>query len=87
MRVLSFEQHQFIAQLYLGGTYTQSRIAEMVGTSQGNVSKVVARIRERSHVVTDRRLKAAHADDDEAPRIFIASQLGSLKEPLNLDLA
>jgi transposase-like protein len=90
MSVLSAEVRKYIVAVYREGGRTQATIAEMVGTTQSNVSKVLAKWRRRDPSIR-RRFAAANpkpavtSGADRRQFCFAASQLGSPVEPLNLD--
>jgi DNA-binding MarR family transcriptional regulator len=83
VKLLTIEQRRFAVELHLGGEHTQAAIAELLGTTQGNISKVLAAARRRDAKIPTRRRTS---DSDSRPlTIFAASQLGSRREPLNMD--
>jgi DNA-binding MarR family transcriptional regulator len=84
MNVLSVEQRQFIVRLYRDEQRTQTEIAELLGVTQSNVSKVLAQARRRDPQIPKRR-RAARSPIVRRPRIFAASQFGSSRQPLDLD--
>jgi DNA-binding transcriptional regulator LsrR (DeoR family) len=82
MKVLTAHQRQSIVSLFIDDRLTQIEIAGRMGTSQSNVCKVLAR---------NRRLGSADSDMPSTyqtrrkRRTYAASQLGSKREPMNLD--
>lgn len=82
MICLSAEQRQFIVDLYRDGAHTQTMIAELIGTTQSNVSKVLAQARRHDPQIPGRRAARGRLPRRKA---FAASQLGSFAEPANLD--
>jgi len=83
MYVLSADQRRFILDLYLEGRQTQAEIAELTGTTQSNVSKIVARARLRDPAIPMRQRNARPTSAKE--KVFAASQIGSSFLPLNMD--
>ena len=78
-------QRKFIIDLYRGG-HTQTAIADIVGTTQGNVSKVLSKARKRDPLIPARRRTQPRGEGRVRPRrTYSASQLGSCDEPMNLD--
>ncbi|HUB27923.1 MAG TPA: hypothetical protein VL992_21035, partial [Tepidisphaeraceae bacterium] len=45
MRIVSDDVRQFIVSLYQSGAHTQRMIAEIVGTTQSNISKIISKAR------------------------------------------
>jgi hypothetical protein len=77
-------QREFIIILYRRGRHTQAAIADLAGTTQGNVSKVLSRARRTDPSIPGR----CAADAPHSPHrrwTFAASQLGATAVPLNLD--
>ncbi|MGA2232322.1 MAG: hypothetical protein ABSH22_15600 [Tepidisphaeraceae bacterium] len=76
-------QRKFIIDLYHEG-HTQTAIANVVGTTQGNVSKVLSRARKRDPLIPARR-RTQPLGEAQRARTYAASQLGSCVQPMNLD--
>jgi predicted transcriptional regulator len=84
MILLSAEVRQFIVDLYVNGKRTQAAIAELAGTTQSNVSKILAKARRcDSSIPACRRLPRGRA---EKALVFQVSQLGSARCPLDMDM-
>jgi hypothetical protein len=83
IRQLSQEQRDFIVALAAKGEHTQAELARLVATTQSNISKLLARARGDPPKPRPPR-KPPSLDDD--PIFFAASQLGTNRRPLNLDL-
>jgi DNA-directed RNA polymerase specialized sigma24 family protein len=82
MKLLNAEQRRFVICLYRDGQ-TQTAIAQLVGTTQGNISRFLARARRRDASIPIRR-GATNRGAAEL-QVFASSQIGSSKEPFNLD--
>jgi len=82
MKVLTDEQRRLVVALYRDGEHSQSSIAEMVGTTQGCVSKLLAAVR-RSEPAIPRRRKEKRLRVVCSTMAF--SQIGSARMPLDLD--
>jgi predicted transcriptional regulator len=83
MNLVSEEMRKFIIDLYREGNRSQKLVAELVGTTQGNVSKVLAKARGENEVIPRRCVTARRWSDRR--RVYAASQVGSLMQPLDLD--
>jgi predicted transcriptional regulator len=77
---LATELRRSIIKLYRNGS-SQKSIASLLHTAQSNVSRVLSRARRMSPAIPQRYIVA----EDSRLRIFAASQLGTRKQPLNLD--
>jgi DNA-binding MarR family transcriptional regulator len=75
MNVLSTEQRRFVIQLYSRGEHTQASLADLVGTTQSNISKMLSRARRRDPSIPKRHPRLELAA--RGPRIFAASQVAS----------
>lgn len=81
MQIVSDEVRQFIVRLYRQGAHTQAMIAEIAGTTQSNVSKVLAKCR-RNGIVLPRRNRVTR---ERKLLTISASQIVSGGRSLNLD--
>jgi hypothetical protein len=82
MKTLDPTQRRFIVDMYRDG-HTQASIASMVGSTQGNISQLLAYAR-RCDPSVPIRPKGNRKGESRRP-VFASSQLGSSKEPFNLD--
>jgi len=79
MRILNQQQRDSITALCRAGCFTQSEMAEMSGTTQSNVSKILKQARRSDPEIPRRRSRKNR-------RKFNVSQMGSRREPMDLDL-
>ena len=82
MRIVTDEVRQFIVSLYRSGAHTQSMIAEIAGTTQSNVSKILEQERRQGGQLPLRNAVGKRA---KRRQTLSASQIGSARSPLNLD--
>jgi DNA-binding XRE family transcriptional regulator len=85
MTILSTEQRRFVISLWIDGGHTQVEIANLVGLTQGSISKILKRAR-RYNPNIPIRLGSAKKILSPKPLVFTASQLGPMLEPTDLDL-
>jgi|GEM_PF-6001930 len=83
MNILATEQRQFIISLYSDGEHSQAAIAELAGTTQSNVSKILAAARKRGAPLPIRMANPRRIPREQLT--LVASQLGSAAVPLDLD--
>jgi transcriptional regulator len=77
MTPITDTQRESIITLHQHGIHTQGEIAYLVGTTQGNVSKVLTQARRCDPAIRN--------CGRGRTRIIPASQLGTRRVPLNLD--
>jgi transposase-like protein len=82
IRIISEDVRQFIVSLYRQGGHTQGMIAQLAGTTQSNVSKILSQAR-REGLQLPRRNSTV--GNDKRPPTSAVSQLGPAGFPLNMD--
>jgi DNA-binding MarR family transcriptional regulator len=82
MRITSGDLRQWIVSLYQSGEHTQQMIAEVVGTTQSNVSKLLAKARREGIFLPTRN---AATDRQKRTPTVMASQAGPAGSAMNLD--
>jgi DNA-binding transcriptional regulator LsrR (DeoR family) len=82
MRIKSDDLRKWIVSLYQSGEHTQQMIAEIVVTSQSNVSKILAKARNEGAILPTRNVAG---DREKRTPMFSASQVGPAGSALNLD--
>lgn len=82
MRIVSDDVRQFIVSLYQSGAHTQRMIAEIVGTTQSNISKIISKARRDGMLLPKRNVAI---ESHESCRTLQASQIAPNGSALILD--